>query len=243
MQNKSRSLCGVVLRLRFRGPPLFSSQGPIHTGCESRFAANLHANPLMLLATCVNTPIYCSVFHNVHALVARCSASCVNGAQRPGFTKLQQALHDPISISEISYSSQLRTIWTKTKRFLSSSYKEHWRIQGALGPGPPCPHFFQIMQFSGNFEQSLGSGPPWGQNSTGAPWPKSWIRPWRDLHNSKTGQLEKQIGIRLGVCRWVLKLKHSFTMITSTLCILGPTRPSPYTEVSKNYFTDVQNGE
>ncbi len=33
----------------------------------------------MLLATCVNTPIYCSVFHNLHACVARCSASCVNG--------------------------------------------------------------------------------------------------------------------------------------------------------------------
>ena len=34
----------------------------------------------MLLATCVNTPIYCSVFHNLRACVARCSASCVNGA-------------------------------------------------------------------------------------------------------------------------------------------------------------------
>ncbi len=29
---------------------------------------------------CVNTPIYCSVFHHLHARVARCSASCVNGA-------------------------------------------------------------------------------------------------------------------------------------------------------------------
>ena len=25
------------------------------------------------------------------------------------------------------------------------------------------------MQFSGNFEQILGSGPPWGQNCTGPP--------------------------------------------------------------------------
>ncbi len=49
---------------------------PIHTGC----VANLHAFPLMLLATCVNTPIYCSVSHNLHAHVARCPASCVNGA-------------------------------------------------------------------------------------------------------------------------------------------------------------------
>ncbi len=35
----------------------------------------------MLLATCVNTPIYCSVFHNLlHIYIARCSVSCVNGA-------------------------------------------------------------------------------------------------------------------------------------------------------------------
>ncbi len=34
----------------------------------------------MLHATCVNTPIYYSVFHNLRAHVARCSASCVNDA-------------------------------------------------------------------------------------------------------------------------------------------------------------------
>ena len=37
------------------------------------------ASPLMLLASCVNTLIHCSVFHNLH--VVRCSASCVNGTQ------------------------------------------------------------------------------------------------------------------------------------------------------------------
>ena len=42
--------------------------------------AHLHVNPLMLLATCVNTPIDHNVFHNLHVPVARCSASCVNGA-------------------------------------------------------------------------------------------------------------------------------------------------------------------
>ena len=36
----------------------------------------------MLLATCMNTPIDHNVFHNLHARVARCSASCVNGALR-----------------------------------------------------------------------------------------------------------------------------------------------------------------
>ena len=44
--------------------------GPIYTG---------RANPLMLLASCVNTFICCSVLDNLHACVARCSASCVNG--------------------------------------------------------------------------------------------------------------------------------------------------------------------
>ncbi len=48
---------------------------PVHTGCMSRFACP----SLMLLATCVNTPIYCSVFYNLRLPVARCSASCVNG--------------------------------------------------------------------------------------------------------------------------------------------------------------------
>ena len=42
-----------------------TSLGPVHTGHVSRFARKF-ANPLMLLATCVNTPIYCSsVFHNL----------------------------------------------------------------------------------------------------------------------------------------------------------------------------------
>ncbi len=40
----------------------------------------LSASPLMFLATCVNTPIDHNVFHNLHACVTRCSASCVNGA-------------------------------------------------------------------------------------------------------------------------------------------------------------------
>ena len=43
--------------------------------------ANLCANPLILLATCVNTPIDHSVSHNLLTPVARCSASCVNGVQ------------------------------------------------------------------------------------------------------------------------------------------------------------------
>ncbi len=54
--------------------------------------ANLCANALMLLATCVNTPIYSSVSHNLHACVARCSASCMNWAFRvPKDCKRQSA--------------------------------------------------------------------------------------------------------------------------------------------------------
>ncbi len=54
------------------------------------------------------------------------------------------------------------------------------------GLGPPCHQdFFKIMQFSGNFKGKTpilskfwAQGPPWGQNSTGPAWPKSWIRAW-----------------------------------------------------------------
>ncbi len=77
----SECLCTVFvcsLHTRGRGVSLLSA---IHTGRVSRFA-QICANPLMLLAACVNTPIYCSMFHNLHACVARCSASCVNGAQK-----------------------------------------------------------------------------------------------------------------------------------------------------------------
>ena len=55
------------------------------------------------------------------------------------------------------------------------------RIQGALAP----QDFFKIMQFSGNFKGKIhilstfwAQGPLLGQNSTGPPWPKSWIHPW-----------------------------------------------------------------
>ena len=58
------------------------------------------------------------------------------------------------------------------------------RPGGPGGPGPSCPQdFFKIMQFSGNFKGKTSifskfraRALPWGQNSTGPPWPKSWIR-------------------------------------------------------------------
>ncbi len=47
---------------------------------EALLGTNLQAKPLMLLASCVDTPIDHNVFHrpNLRAHVARCSASCVN---------------------------------------------------------------------------------------------------------------------------------------------------------------------
>ena len=51
------------------------------------------------------------------------------------------------------------------------------RSRGPWGPSPLSPSFiFKLMQFSGDLGQILGSGPPWGQNSAGPPWLKSWIR-------------------------------------------------------------------
>ncbi len=58
-----------------------------------------------------------------------------------------------------------------SERYISTNQdKDHSRIKWAWEPGPLSPKiFFKSMQFSGNFEQSLGFGPPWGQNSTGPP--------------------------------------------------------------------------
>ncbi len=50
--------------------------GLIHTRRISTFACKFGANPLKLLASCVNTPIDHSVFHNLHARM-------LQGAPRP----------------------------------------------------------------------------------------------------------------------------------------------------------------
>ncbi len=56
--------------------------GSFTQDAKAHLHANLRANPLMLLASCVNTPIEHNVFYNLHVLVvARCSASCMNWAQ------------------------------------------------------------------------------------------------------------------------------------------------------------------
>ncbi len=90
-------------------PMPWGFQSNVHTGRVS----NLRANPLMLLATCVNTSICNYVFQNLHIPVPRCSASCVNwtSEQRPHWTRTwwkrssqREGVHGPKGY--ISYQSR-----------------------------------------------------------------------------------------------------------------------------------------
>ena len=74
-----------------------------------------------------------------------------------------------------------------------------WTTGGSRGPwlpGPPSP---KIFSKSCSFQAVLGSGPPWGQNSAGSPWPKSWIRPCE-----RTPKEKKQVRF------WNLRAIHFF---------------------------------
>ena len=66
--------------VKFWTMPEWCAWAPFTQDAKADLRANLHANTLMLLATCVNTSIYCSVFHNLHA-------SCVNGALQKSKTR------------------------------------------------------------------------------------------------------------------------------------------------------------
>ena len=69
----------------FEASPSGASMNRIRKGPFKQDAeAHLHTN---LLASCVNTPIDDNVFHNLHACVARCSASC--GPKTQVYTKKQ----------------------------------------------------------------------------------------------------------------------------------------------------------
>ena len=87
---------------------------------------NLPANPLMLLATCVNTPIDHSVFHYLLAPVARCSAPCVNrGLRYPSvpthsLTLLSQPMGSPFFIIFF------RPSWSKEKKRRSPIFYPRW---------------------------------------------------------------------------------------------------------------------
>ena len=75
-------LSQLLLDTAANNPPYLRYEGlrPHSHRTRKQICTQMSAKPLMLLATYVNTPIHCSVFHNLHARVARCSASCVNGA-------------------------------------------------------------------------------------------------------------------------------------------------------------------
>ena len=63
--------------------------------------------------------------------------------------------------------------WCAARKMKAACWENmiaHQRIQGALGPGPPCPQdLSKVMRFSNNVKRFFGSGPPWGQNSAGPP--------------------------------------------------------------------------
>ncbi len=83
-----------------------------------------------------------------------------------------------VSIVFAGFSVAHLLVRRRKRQFLNYFYY-HYRIQGVLGPGPPCPQdcffFFRIMQFWGSFkekayfEQILGSGPPSGVETPLAP--------------------------------------------------------------------------
>ena len=66
-----------------------------------------------------------------------------------------------ISVADTTYTSVRRSVqpWIHAPK--------HERIQGTLGARPPLPPRF--LSKSGNFEQILGSRPPWSQNSATPP--------------------------------------------------------------------------
>ncbi len=87
----------------------------------------------------------------------------------------------------------------------------HKRMHGgAWGPGLQYL-FSKIMQFSGNCEHILASGPPWGKTPLGPRWPKSWI------------PLERK-GVCLRSERWT-RTKTAVWLITEKAALLWVARP------------------
>ncbi len=98
----------------------------------------------MFLATCVNTPICYSVFHNLRACVARCYASCVNGAQEKKKKKTDpQAVH-------CQYPFPHQAITANMVRFANVSYFAFSSFLSALSvPGDFALACFAVDFFSG----------------------------------------------------------------------------------------------
>ena len=80
------------------------ASGPaVHTGRVSRFAYKFVCKPLMLLATCVNTPIDHNVFHYLQCLL--------RGALRPVWTGPQ--VISAQSAESVSLQIYPRALWSK----------------------------------------------------------------------------------------------------------------------------------
>ncbi len=93
-------------------PPLNMKKGNhVCAACQMYNCCTLRPHSHRTLWCClqpVNTPTYCSVFHNLRARVARCSASCVNGAQTKytsGFTYRMSIFSSTIFFKTFSSSS------------------------------------------------------------------------------------------------------------------------------------------
>ncbi len=99
--------------------------------------------------------------YTIHYWLATCA---LTNSTIPGYTGWAEAV--------FFCMFPLVTIWS------------HWHLPTDGSRGPLCPQdVFKIMQFSGNFlgkppilSKFWAQGPPGGQNSTGPPSPKSWIR-------------------------------------------------------------------
>ena len=74
----------------------------------------------MLLASCVNAPIDCRVFHNFRACAARCSTSCVNWAQ------------DHFETQEHFSTKGQKKVWELTWIFRSGSRDQSFEAQSTL---------------------------------------------------------------------------------------------------------------
>ena len=62
------------------GPQIKASQAQFTQDAEADLHPNLHPNHLMLLVSCMNTPIDCvDLSYCLHVAVCSASASCVNG--------------------------------------------------------------------------------------------------------------------------------------------------------------------
>ncbi len=111
-------------------------QGPVHT--QAHLHANLCANPLMLLASCVNTPIDHNVFHYLHMPVARCSVPCVNWALGVNEVSSQIVL---VRRRRRSRSKRRACEAILPKRTTATGFLEHSKIvfgKTNLGISPSC---------------------------------------------------------------------------------------------------------